>query len=183
VSQWRGIVWCVIRNAQRRPPLVWVTSTIRVWARVACPHWPLQLVHNGDPSIDVVYVRALSPANRDVAARASRGNVPSQLGSRCKVAGGSSHWGCWCGIVSAGLKKSAAAKKKPAVKATAAAGFKVVDGTVVAERAHDAVDADVAAEVERELGNEAFRDQVRWLETEVGNWALAPVASPLEVVD
>jgi len=66
--------------------------------------------------------------------------------------------------VCVGLKNSAAAKKKPAAKATAAAGFKVVDGTVVAERAHDAVDVDVAAEVERELGNEAFRDQVRWLE-------------------
>jgi hypothetical protein len=66
-----------------------------------------------------------------------------------------------CGVgTGAGLKKSAAARKKPSAVVKEAAGFKVVDGTVVADRAHTAVDADVAADVERELGNEAFRDQV-----------------------
>ena len=43
--------------------------------------------------------------------------------------------------------------------ASAAKDFKVVDGTVVTP--HERVDDDIKAEVEKELGNEAFRDQVR----------------------
>eukprot|EP00959_Pyramimonas_sp_CCMP1952_P084962 1776597-Pyramimonas_sp.AAC.1 len=36
-----------------------------------------------------------------------------------------------------------------------------VDGTGVCESGHDAVDPDIRADVERELGNEAFRKRVR----------------------
>lgn len=53
-----------------------------------------------------------------------------------------------CGVgTGAGLKKSAAACKKPSAVVKEETGFKVVS-----DRAHTAVDADVAADVECELG-------------------------------